>query len=156
MQSVYGFREAEVGLYLDAQRQRRLGEVALEPLVLQCNFRSQCDLVGWVNRVFAQALDAALRPTDRVVAFGAATPVLPAAPPPAVTIDACTSDVDEAAKVVSHVRAALATVPRSRSWCASAATWQKFFRRCEVPAFLSLQSTSIGWQIARRFSISHR
>ncbi len=109
MQSVYGFREAEVGLYLDAQRQRRLGEVALEPLVLQCNFRSQCDLVGWVNRVFAQALDAALRPTDRVVAFGAATPVLPAAPPPAVTIDACTSDVDEAAKVVSHVRAALAS-----------------------------------------------
>ncbi|HEX3633799.1 MAG TPA: UvrD-helicase domain-containing protein, partial [Casimicrobiaceae bacterium] len=109
MQSVYGFREAEVGLYLDAQRQRRLGEVALEPLVLQCNFRSQCDLVGWVNRVFAQALDASPRATDRIVAFGAATPVLPAEPLPAVTIEACTSDADEAAKVVSHVRAALAS-----------------------------------------------
>ena len=64
MQSVYGFREAEVGLYLDAQRQRRLGEVALEPLVLQCNFRSQCDLVGWVNRVFAQ-IDRRIAASDR-------------------------------------------------------------------------------------------
>jgi ATP-dependent helicase/nuclease subunit A len=108
MQSVYGFREAEVGLYLDAQRQRRLGEVALEPLVLQCNFRSQCDLVAWVNRVFAQVLDASPRATERVVAFGAASPVLPAGPPPAVTVEVCASDADEAAKVVSHVRTALA------------------------------------------------
>ena len=108
MQSVYGFREAEVGLYLDAQRRRRLGDVALEPLALQCNFRSQCDLVAWVNRVFAQVLDAAPRSTERVVAFGAASPVLPAGPPPAVTAEACASDADEAAKVVSHVRAALA------------------------------------------------
>ena len=108
MQSVYGFREAEVGLYLDAQRQRRLGEVALEPLALQCNFRSQCDLVAWVNRIFAQVLDASPRPTERVVAFGAASPVLPAAPPPAVTVEACASDADEAAKVVTHVRTALA------------------------------------------------
>ncbi|MEO8566608.1 MAG: UvrD-helicase domain-containing protein, partial [Betaproteobacteria bacterium] len=108
MQSVYGFREAEVALYLDAQRQRRLGEVALEPLALQCNFRSQCDLVAWVNRVFAQVLAASPRPTERVVAFGAASPVLPAGPPPAVTVEACANDADEAAKVVSHVRAALA------------------------------------------------
>ena len=108
MQSVYGFREAEVDLYLDAQRRRRLGEVALEPLALQCNFRSQCDLVAWVNRVFAQVLDASPRPAERVVAFGAASPVLPAGPPPAVTVEACTSDAEEAAKVVSHVRAALA------------------------------------------------
>ncbi len=108
MQSVYGFREAEVGLYLDAQRQQRLGEVSLEPLTLQCNFRSQCDLVGWVNRVFAQVLDASPRPTERIVAFGAAAPVLPAEPPPAVTVEACATDSDEAAKVVSHVRSALA------------------------------------------------
>ncbi|HEY7943177.1 MAG TPA: UvrD-helicase domain-containing protein, partial [Casimicrobiaceae bacterium] len=108
MQSIYGFREAEVGLYLDARRQRRLGEVALEPLVLQCNFRTQCELVWWVNRVFAQALDASPRAIDDPVAFGAATPVLPGEPPPAVTVEACTGKVDEAAKVVAHVRAALA------------------------------------------------
>jgi ATP-dependent exoDNAse (exonuclease V) beta subunit len=108
MQSIYGFREAEVALYLDAQRQRRLGEVALEPLVLRCNFRAQCDLVGWVNRVFARALDASPLATEVAVAFGAATPVLPGEPPPAVTVEGCISDVDEAARVVTHVRAALA------------------------------------------------
>ncbi len=108
MQSIYGFREAEVGLYLDARRQRRLGEVALEPLVLQCNFRAQCELVAWVNRVFAQALDASPPATDELVAFGAATPVLPGEPPPAVTVEACAGNVDEAGKVVAHVRAAIA------------------------------------------------
>ena len=73
MQSVYGFREAEVGLYLDAQRQRRLGEVALEPLVLQCNFRSQCDLVGWVNRVF-RAGDRRIAAPDRSASSSRSAP----------------------------------------------------------------------------------
>lgn len=107
MQSIYGFREAEVGLYLEAQRQRRLGEVALEPLLLQCNFRAQCELVAWINRVFAQALAASPRATEGPVAFSAATAVLPGEPPPAVTVEACTDDADQAAKVVAHVRTAL-------------------------------------------------
>ena len=108
MQSIFGFREAEVGLYLDAQRQRRLGGVALEPLTLKCNFRTQCELVGWVNRVFAQVLATSPRAADDAFAFGAATPALPAGPPPAVTVEACMSKIDEGARVVGHVRAALA------------------------------------------------
>lgn len=108
MQSVYGFREAEVDLYLNARRQRRLGEVALEPLVLQCNFRTQCELVGWVNRVFARVIGVSPRASDGAVAFGAATPVLPAEPPPSATVQACAGKPDEAAKVVAHIRAALA------------------------------------------------
>jgi ATP-dependent exoDNAse (exonuclease V) beta subunit len=107
MQSVYGFREADVELYLDAQRQRRLGEVALEPLLLQSNFRTQCDLVAWVNRVFARTVAASPRPAGSAVAFGAATPALPAGPPPAATLEGCTGKQEEAAKVVAHVRAAL-------------------------------------------------
>ncbi|MEP6997280.1 MAG: UvrD-helicase domain-containing protein [Betaproteobacteria bacterium] len=108
MQSIYGFREAEVGLYLDAQRQRRLGGVALELLNLQCNFRTQCELVDWVNRVFAQVLGAEQRSAEGAIAFSAATAVLPAETPPAVTLDARTTDAEEAATVVAHVRAALA------------------------------------------------
>lgn len=107
MQSVYGFREADVDLYLNAQRQRRLGEVALDPLVLQCNFRTQCELVGWVNRVFARTVAASRGPAGSSVAFGAAMPVLPAEPPPAVTVEGCTGKQEEAAKVVAHIRAAL-------------------------------------------------
>ncbi len=108
MQSIYGFREAEVELYLDAQRRRRLGEVVLEPLVLQCNFRTQCELVGWVNRLFARAIDASPRATESAIAFGASIAVLPAEPPPSATVEACIGQADEAAKVVAYVRAALA------------------------------------------------
>lgn len=49
MQSIYRFRKAEVGLFLQVKQQRRLGDVPLEPLALSNNFRSQAALVEWVN-----------------------------------------------------------------------------------------------------------
>lgn len=51
MQSIYRFRNAEVGLFLRAKEQG-VGDVSLESLALQCNFRSQAPLVNWTNRVF--------------------------------------------------------------------------------------------------------
>ncbi|MFQ5465271.1 MAG: UvrD-helicase domain-containing protein [Thermodesulfobacteriota bacterium] len=48
MQSIYLFREAEVGLFLDA-RARGIGGVELTPLALTSNFRSQKSIVRWVN-----------------------------------------------------------------------------------------------------------
>jgi ATP-dependent helicase/nuclease subunit A len=53
MQSIYQFREADVGLYLRA-RDRGIGERAFEPLALHRNFRSGPGIVAWVNRVFGQ------------------------------------------------------------------------------------------------------
>lgn len=55
MQSIYRFRQAEVGLFLRT-REHGLRAVALEPLRLECNFRSQRGLVDWFNTVFAQVL----------------------------------------------------------------------------------------------------
>ncbi|MBI3771506.1 MAG: UvrD-helicase domain-containing protein [Gammaproteobacteria bacterium] len=55
MQSIYRFREAEVGLYLRARRQG-IGHVALTPLTLQVNFRSQRGIVDWVNQTFCHVL----------------------------------------------------------------------------------------------------
>ena len=52
MQSIYQFREAEVGLFLRA-RTHGLGTLALEPLALSSNFRAVEPLVEWINRVFA-------------------------------------------------------------------------------------------------------
>ena len=50
-QSIYRFRDAEVGLFIKT-RNRGLGSLRLEPLSLESNFRSQKKLVDWVNTCF--------------------------------------------------------------------------------------------------------
>ncbi|MGH8414308.1 MAG: UvrD-helicase domain-containing protein, partial [Gammaproteobacteria bacterium] len=65
MQSIYRFREAEVGLYLRV-RQAGLGQLPLAPLMLSANFRSQAGLVQWFNTTFRQ-----LFPSQEDVASGA-------------------------------------------------------------------------------------
>ena len=55
MQSIYRFREADVGLYLDV-RTRGLGALRPEPLTLTANFRSGTAVVSWVNETFPAVL----------------------------------------------------------------------------------------------------
>jgi ATP-dependent exoDNAse (exonuclease V) beta subunit len=109
MQSIYRFRDADVSLFLEAQRRRRIGGVALEPLTLAHNFRSHCGLVEWVNRTFPQVLSARDEPGRGAVAFKPAVAVRESGPEPAVTLDLCLDDTEEAATVVSRIQAALAT-----------------------------------------------
>ena len=54
MQSIYLFREAVVGLFLEA-RNIGVGHVELHPLTLTSNFRSQQKIVEWVNETFLDA-----------------------------------------------------------------------------------------------------
>lgn len=54
MQSCYSFRDANVGLFLDA-RQQGIGTVPLQALDLNVNFRSQAGIVQWVNDTFQPA-----------------------------------------------------------------------------------------------------
>ena len=54
MQSIYGFREAKVGLFLEA-RDEGVNALELINAPLQVNFRSTPTVVNWNNRVFAQA-----------------------------------------------------------------------------------------------------
>ncbi len=55
MQSIYRFREAEVGLFLQSfGGDFGANGLKLTPLTLQCNFRSQQGIVDWVNRSFKE------------------------------------------------------------------------------------------------------
>jgi ATP-dependent exoDNAse (exonuclease V) beta subunit len=67
MQSIYRFREAEVGLFLRARREG-IGAVRLEPLALSANFRSQAGIVEWVNGAFRHVM-----PEREDIAAGAVT-----------------------------------------------------------------------------------
>lgn len=51
MQSCYSFRNANVGIFLEARAQG-IGHLALEKLDLTVNFRSQSGVVNWVNQQF--------------------------------------------------------------------------------------------------------
>jgi ATP-dependent helicase/nuclease subunit A len=68
MQSIYGFREAEVGMFL-AARAGGIGSVPLEPLVLRRNFRSAPEVVQWTNAVFAVCFPVADDPRTSAVAY---------------------------------------------------------------------------------------
>ncbi len=57
MQSIYRFREAEVGLFVEAMN-RGIGGVQLQPLGLRVNFRSVPGVVDWVNDCFARLMPA--------------------------------------------------------------------------------------------------
>ncbi len=53
MQSIYQFREAEVGLFLRAAT-HGIGALRLRPLALTRNFRAAPELVTWLNATFAR------------------------------------------------------------------------------------------------------
>jgi ATP-dependent exoDNAse (exonuclease V) beta subunit len=74
MQSVYRFRNAEVGEFLLA-REKGVGQVKLESLVLRRNFRSGENLVHWFNSVFANVLPAADDVAEGAIAYAASVPV---------------------------------------------------------------------------------
>jgi len=57
MQSIYGFRNAEVGRFATV-REGGLGGLVLEPLELRRNFRSSPVLVQWCNDIFARVFPA--------------------------------------------------------------------------------------------------
>jgi len=89
MQSIYRFREAEVGLFLKSF-EGRLGEQGpeLEPLHLRCNFRSQQGIVDWVNKVFAEVFPAKVDAATGAVPLAPATSVHVKLEVPAVTLTA--------------------------------------------------------------------
>jgi ATP-dependent exoDNAse (exonuclease V) beta subunit len=73
MQSIYRFRQADVGLFLQLQSQG-LPNVQLTPLTLHANFRSTAPVVDWVNRVFPRVFAPANDAEQGAIAYTASRP----------------------------------------------------------------------------------
>lgn len=74
MQSIYRFRDAEVGQFLLA-RQNGIGEVKLDSLILRRNFRSGEHLVHWFNTIFSQILPLHDDVSTGAISYSASVPV---------------------------------------------------------------------------------
>ena len=124
MQSIYGFREADVGLFLRA-RTEGVGPVALTPLTLSVNFRSTAGVVDWVNRVLGTAFPSVENRFTGAVTYEPSVPFKTESDEDAVRVHAfLASDLDlEAERVLEiigetrtqHPDGTIAVLVRSRS-----------------------------------------
>lgn len=115
MQSIYRFREAEVGLFLRARAEGIAG-VELHPIALSANFRSQSGIVDWVNAAFSRILPAAEDIASGAVPYTASVPTREPLPGVAVQVHALFDDDGsaEAERVADIVLATRAADPSVR------------------------------------------
>jgi len=106
MQSIYRFREAEVGLYLNALK-NGIGQIRPEYLRLEVNFRSQQGIVDWVNQNLQQAFASQINISTGAVTYAPSTPSKALLPGEAVTIKASLEydplqEAEDIANIVQH------------------------------------------------------
>ncbi len=105
MQSIYRFREAEVGLFLRAKEQG-IGLLALTPLTLSANFRSTKTVIDWINNTFEKTFPRVENISDGAIRYNHADAILPDTEGTAIEfhpfVDATKSD--EAIKIVSLIQ----------------------------------------------------
>ncbi len=104
MQSIYRFREAEVGLFLKA-RSMGVGDIVLQPITLRANFRSQQGIIDWVNEAFARIMPAREDFATGAVAYTGSQATHPALAGKAVEIHPFfdRDDIAEAQRIVEII-----------------------------------------------------
>jgi ATP-dependent exoDNAse (exonuclease V) beta subunit len=103
MQSIYRFRDAEVGLFVQA-KENGLGNIPLKKLQLLANFRSQKHIVDWVNQCFSKILPETDDPDRGAIAYTQCSAVQGESVDPGVALHPATdSQTDEEAHNVVHV-----------------------------------------------------
>jgi ATP-dependent exoDNAse (exonuclease V) beta subunit len=103
MQSIYRFRDAQVGLFLHARRAGLPG-VRLEPLTLATNFRSQAKIVEWVNQVFPRVLPEAEDESSGAVPYAPSVPFHDAEAGGEPVLETFADHASEARRVVALVK----------------------------------------------------
>ena len=68
MQSMYSFRNANVGLFLRAQK-HSIAQLEIQSLTLKTNFRSQEVVVDWINEYFSSAFPSTENPSLGAVSY---------------------------------------------------------------------------------------
>ena len=114
MQSIYRFREAEVGLFLQTREHGlAAGRLPLQSLTLEMNFRSQAGIVEWVNQAFARLFPARGDSSRGAVPYAHSSPAKPLQSVPAVQIHGQTErdDVLEAQRIVQLIGETLEQAP---------------------------------------------
>jgi len=105
MQSIYRFREAEVGLFTKTCREG-MGDIAMELIRMTANFRSDKGVVDWVNNAFLSIMPDGENITTGAIPFSRSEACHGSGTDSAVTIHPFLDrdDAGEAARVVEIVR----------------------------------------------------
>ena len=137
MQSIYRFRQAEVAIFLNAQRDRRIGNVEVGVVELAQNFRSRPAIVEWVNEVFGAVLPPESDPARSEARYCPAYASAAQEPGIAPTVDLVASREAEADAVIARIAearaagaTAIAVLVRARS---HAEALLPALRRAEIP-----------------------
>ncbi len=107
MQSIYRFRDADVGLFYRAWNEG-IADIELDTVVLTSNFRADAGLVSWVNHAFARIMGDREDPVLGQIAYRSATPTRPAGHAEAVQLRQCESQEGQVANIVARIQTLLA------------------------------------------------
>lgn len=152
MQSIYRFRQAEVGLFLDICERGCFGQIPVEFLRLTFNFRSQAGIVNWINQHFQHIFPTKNDVMTGAVTYAAATAFHPAATGEAVHVFASLQKDDQAeaaeiTQIIQRIRRespeeTIAILVRNRSHLAAIVT---SLRQAKLP-FQAVEIETLGHQ----------
>jgi ATP-dependent helicase/nuclease subunit A len=103
MQSIYRFREADVGLFLRVI-EKGIGDIKPVYCQLSANFRSDPALINWFNRVFKQSMPAESNITLGAVSYSDSTAGRERFGTSGVSISICENQVAEAEQLVKAIK----------------------------------------------------
>jgi ATP-dependent exoDNAse (exonuclease V) beta subunit len=103
MQSIYRFRAAEVGLFLQTQKYG-IGQIKLIPLTLHTNFRSQYAIVDWVNTTFTHVFPNEENISLGAIAYAESTAIHPASTEPAIFLHSNLEEDAEAQTITAVIK----------------------------------------------------
>lgn len=107
MQSIYRFRDADVGLFYRAWNEG-IADIELDTVLLTSNFRADGTLVRWANHAFARIMGDREDPVLGQIGYRSATPTRGADRPDAVQLIQSPSSESQIAEIVRRIEVLLA------------------------------------------------